>query len=69
MGPRKRDIKLKMSENKVPMRIAEHKVEELTGGWRKLDDLNLHNLLFTWSCLEIKSRKMQWRGRVAHTGG
>lgn len=33
-----------MSENKVPMRTVEHKVEELTGGWRKLDNVNVHNL-------------------------
>jgi hypothetical protein len=27
----------------VPMRIVEYKVEELTGGWRKLDEGKLHN--------------------------
>jgi hypothetical protein len=37
------------------MRISGHKREEVSGVWRKLDHVELHNFY----CCEIKSRKMR----------
>jgi hypothetical protein len=35
---------LRVSENKVQRRIFRPKMEEVTGGWRKLHNEKLHNL-------------------------
>jgi hypothetical protein len=39
---------------------------EVTGGWRKLHNEELHNLYYSQSIIRIiKSRRMRWAGHVA----
>jgi hypothetical protein len=50
----------------VLRRIFGPKREELTGGWRKLHNEELHNLYSSPSIIRtIKSRRMRWAGHVA----
>jgi hypothetical protein len=45
------------------------KREEMTGGWRKLHNEELHNLYSSPSIIRmIKSRRMRWAGHVAQMG-
>jgi hypothetical protein len=45
-------------------------VNEVTGGWRKLHNEELHNLYSSPSIIRmIKSRRMRWEGHVARTKG
>jgi hypothetical protein len=54
-----------VSENRV-LRIFGPKRDELTGGWRKLRNEELHNLYSSPSIIRvIKSRRMRWAGHVA----
>jgi hypothetical protein len=54
-------------ENRVLRRIFGPKRDEVTGGWRKLHDEELHNLYSSPSIIRmIESRTMRWTGRVAH---
>jgi hypothetical protein len=56
-------------ENRVLRRIFGPKRDEVTGGWRKLYNEELHNLYFSPSIIRmIKSRRMRWAGHVARTG-
>jgi hypothetical protein len=42
------------------------KSDEVTGGWRKLHNEELHNLYSSPSIIrKIKSRRMRWAGHVA----
>jgi hypothetical protein len=63
------DIKggtLTVFENKVLRSIFRPKRDEVTGGWRKLHNEELHNLYSTPSIIRmIKSRRMIWAGLVA----
>jgi hypothetical protein len=53
--------------NRVLGRIFGKKRDEVTGGWRKLHNEELHNLYSSPSIIRmIKSRKMRWAGHVAH---
>jgi hypothetical protein len=53
----------------VLRRIFEPKGDEVTGGWRKLHNKELHNLYSCPSIIRmIKSRRMRWVGAVAHMG-
>jgi hypothetical protein len=53
-------------ENRVLRRIFGPKRDELTGGWRKLHNEELHNLYSSPSIIRvIKSRRMRWTGHVA----
>jgi hypothetical protein len=53
-------------ENRVLRGIFGRKVDEVTGGWRKLHDEELHNLYFSLNFVRIiKSRRMRWAGHVA----
>jgi hypothetical protein len=48
------------------------KIEEITGGWRKIHSEERHDLSFSPSRLiveVISSRGMRWAGQVAHMGG
>jgi hypothetical protein len=56
-------------ENRVPRRIFGPKRDEVTGGWRKLHNEELHNLYFSPIVIRmIKSRRMRWAGHVARMG-
>jgi hypothetical protein len=55
---------------RVLRRIFGPKRDEVTGGWRKLRNEELHKLCSSPSKIrKIKSRKMRWTGRVASTRG
>jgi hypothetical protein len=50
-------------------RIFGPKRDEVTGGWRKLHNEELHSLYPSPSIIRvIKSRRMRWAGNVAHMG-
>jgi hypothetical protein len=52
--------------NRVLRRIFGPKKDEVTGGWRKLHNEELHNLYCSPSIIRmIKSRSMRWAGHVA----
>jgi hypothetical protein len=56
-------------ENRVLRRIFGPKRDEVTGGWRKLHNEELHNLYSSPSIIRImKSRRMRWAGHVARMG-
>jgi hypothetical protein len=58
-----------MFENRVLRRISGPYRVEVTGGWRKLHNEELHNLYSSPSIIRIiKSRKMRWAGHVARMG-
>jgi hypothetical protein len=53
-------------ENRLLRRIFEPKSHEVTGGWRKLHNEELHNLYCSPNIIRvIKSRRMKWAGHVA----
>jgi hypothetical protein len=55
-------------ENRV-LRIFGPKRDGVTGGWRKLQNEELHNLYSSPSIIRIiKSRRMRWEGHVARMG-
>jgi branched-subunit amino acid aminotransferase/4-amino-4-deoxychorismate lyase len=50
-------------------RIFCPKKDEVTGGWRKLHEEELHNLYSSSSIITmIKSRRMRWEEHVARMG-
>jgi hypothetical protein len=61
--------RLRMFENRVLRRIFGPKRDEVTGGWRKLLNEELHKLNYSRSIIRIiKSRRMRWAGHVARMG-
>jgi hypothetical protein len=57
-------------ESKVLRRIFGPKRDEVTEGWRKLHNEELHDLYSSPSIIRIiKSRRMRWAGHVARMGG
>jgi hypothetical protein len=61
--------KLRVLENRMLRRIFGPKRDEVTGGWRKLHNEELHNLYSSPSIIRmIKSRWMRWAGYVARMG-
>jgi hypothetical protein len=57
---------LMVFENRVLRRIFGPKRDEVTGGWRKLHNEELHNLYSSPSIIRmIKSRRMRWARHVA----
>jgi hypothetical protein len=61
--------KLKVFENRALRRIFGPKMDGVAGGWRKLQNEELHNLYSSRSIIRIiKSRKMRWTGHVAWMG-
>jgi hypothetical protein len=61
--------RLRVLEKKVLRRIFGPKREEVTGGWRKLHNEELHDLYSSPSIIKIiKSRRMRWAGHVARKG-
>jgi hypothetical protein len=60
---------VRVFENRVLRRIFGPKRDEVTGGWRKLHNEELHNLYSSPSIIKmIKSRRMRWAGHVAPMG-
>jgi hypothetical protein len=56
-------------ENKFLRRIFGPKRDEVTGGWRKLHNEELHGLYSSPSIIGIiKSGRMRWAGHVARMG-
>jgi hypothetical protein len=57
--------RLRVFENRVLRRIFGAKREEVTGGWRKLHNEELHNLHYSSSIIRMnKSRSIRWAGNV-----
>jgi hypothetical protein len=60
------EYSLRVFENKVLRRIFGPKKDELTGGWRKLYNEELHNLYTSQSIIRmITSRRIRWVGHLA----
>jgi hypothetical protein len=56
-------------ENRVLRRIFGPKTDEVTGGWRKLHNEELHGLYSSPSIIRvIKARRMRWARYVARMG-
>jgi hypothetical protein len=56
-------------ENRMLRRIFGPKRNEVTGGWKKLHNEELHGLYSSPSIVRvIKARRMSWAGHVAHMG-
>jgi hypothetical protein len=61
--------KLRVFQNRVLRRIFGPKWDEVTGGWRKLHNEELHNLYSSPSIIRnIKSRRMRCAGHVERMG-
>jgi hypothetical protein len=62
--------RLRVFENRVLRRIFGPKRDEVTGGWRKLQNEELHGLYSSPSIVRvIKARRMRWARHVATRGG
>jgi hypothetical protein len=58
--------RLRVFESRVLRRIFEPKRDEVTGGWRKLHNMELHNLYSSPNIIRmVKSRRMRWAEHVA----
>jgi hypothetical protein len=58
-----------VSENRVIRRTSGPKRDEMTRGWRKLPNEELHNFYSSPYIISmIKSRRNIWAGHMAHTG-
>jgi hypothetical protein len=56
-------------ENRVLRRIFGPRRDEVTGGWRKLHNEELHNVYSSPSIIRAtKSRMVRWAGNVARMG-
>jgi hypothetical protein len=61
--------RLRVFENRTLRRIFGPKRDEVTGGWRKLHNEELHNLYSSPSVIRMmKSRRMRWAGHAARMG-
>jgi hypothetical protein len=60
---------LRVFENRVQRRIFGPKRNEVTGGWRKLHNDEIHNLYSSRSVIRIiNSRRMRWARHEARMG-
>jgi hypothetical protein len=61
--------RLRVFENRVLRRIFGPKRDEVTGGWIKLHNEELHGLHSSPSIVRVsKARRMRWAGHVAQMG-
>jgi hypothetical protein len=61
--------RMRVFENRVLRRIIGLDRDEVTEGWRKLHNEELHNLYFSLCIIrEMKSRRMRWARDVARIG-
>jgi hypothetical protein len=61
--------RLRVTDSRVLWRIFGPKREVVVGGWRRLDNEELHNFNFSPNIIRaIKSRRMRWKGYVARMG-
>jgi hypothetical protein len=61
--------RLRVFENRVLGRIFGPKRDEVTGGWRKLHNEELHGFYSSPSIVRVtKARRMRWAGHVARMG-
>jgi hypothetical protein len=61
--------RLKVFENRMLWRIFVPKMDEVTGGWRKLHNEELHRLYSSSSIIRvIKARRTRWVGHVERMG-
>jgi hypothetical protein len=60
---------LRVFENRVLRKIFGPKRDEVSGGWRKLHNEELHGLFSSPGIVRvIKARRMRWAGHVACMG-
>jgi hypothetical protein len=65
----RKEHRLRVFENRAIRGMFGLKKLEVTGGWRKLHNKELHNLYSSPSIIRmIKSRSMRWAGHVARLG-
>jgi hypothetical protein len=61
--------RLRAFEYRVLRKVLGPKRDEVTGGWKKLHNEELHDLYSSPSIVRtIKSRRMRWAGHVAGLG-
>jgi hypothetical protein len=61
--------RLRVFENRVLKRICGSKTNDVTEGWRKLRNVELHNLHSSTSIIRvIKSRRPRWAEHVIQMG-
>jgi hypothetical protein len=61
--------RLRVFENRVLRTICGPKMDEVTGGWRKLHNEELHDFYSSPRIFRvIKTRRMRWAGHVARMG-
>jgi hypothetical protein len=65
----RKEHKLRVFENRVMRRIFGLQRDEVTGGWRKLHNKELHDLYSSPSIIRIiKSRRMMWARHAVRMG-
>jgi hypothetical protein len=56
-------------QNRVPRRIFGPIMDNVTGEWRKLRNVELHDMYFSPNIVQvIKLRRVRWAGQVAYMG-